>query len=490
MKPRTVLVLGATGYVGQRLVRLLADTNFRVKASWRSPAKFQRCSWSKDSRVQPVHVDVLVPDTLQQALSGCSTAYYLIHSLYSGKQYVQLDRDAASNMIEVAEKVGLERIIYLGGLLDRRDRLSKHLLSRAEVSRILQSGSVPVTTLRAAMLLGAGSASFEIMRYVVERLPIMITPRWAQSKTQPIAISNTLTYLLKCLTVRETIGKTFDIGGPEVLRYPDLIQIFAQEANLAKRSLIPVPFLGNKFSTFLIDKVTPIPQSLARPLIKGLQSETICRDKRILELIPQRLLTNRETIRFALQEIDYQFRKSRFSKDESRFIPEWTQPNDPPWAGGTNYFNQRKVIVNCSPEELWKPVIQIGGPQGWYYANWLWRIYGGFDEFIGGVGIRRGRVDCDNLCPGDAVDCWKTIAVDPPHYLKLEVETRIPARSTLEFIIRRIDDEKSELRQIITYKPNGLLGIAYWKLTFPIHLHIWNNMCRKIAESIRKDILT
>ncbi|MFW9831330.1 MAG: NAD(P)H-binding protein, partial [Candidatus Thorarchaeota archaeon] len=376
MKSRKVLVLGATGYVGQRLVRRLADDGHRVKASWRSITKLNRCSWSKDSRVQPVYVDVLQSDTLQKALHGCSSAYYLIHSMYSGKQYAQLDRDAASNMCALAQKTGLEHIIYLGGLLDRRDRLSKHLLSRAEVSRILQSGPVPVTTLRAAMLLGAGSASFEIMRYVVERLPFMITPRWAQSKTQPIAISNALTYLLNCLTHSETIGKTFDIGGPEIVSYPDLIQIFTQEANLTKRTLLPIPFLGRKLSEFFIDKVTPIPQSLARPLIRGLKSETICRDNRIIKIIPQKLLTNRATIRLALQEINFNLQRSRWAKDPPSFIPEWTEPNDPPWAGGTVYIDHRKAIAKCSPEELWDPVIRIGGPQGWYYANWVWRIYG------------------------------------------------------------------------------------------------------------------
>ncbi|UCE10251.1 MAG: NAD(P)H-binding protein [Candidatus Thorarchaeota archaeon] len=334
MRLERILVLGATGYVGSRLVLRLLSEGYRVRASWRSENKLLSCSWSDDPRVELVQTDVRDQESLYKAVEGCHAAFYLIHSMYAGSRFSQMDTLASKNMVETSRDSDLQRIVYLGGLGTTEDSLSPHLRSRAKVGRILQSGPVPVTILRAAMILGAGSASFEILRYLVERLPLMTTPRWVRTNTQPIAISNALEYLVKCLDEPDTSNRTLDIGGPAVTTYESLMKVYAEVAGLVKRVIIPIPLLTPSLSSYWLKLVTPVPLALARPLIESLRNETVCESNEIRTLIPQRLLSYREAFRRALADPR---RKPSSSYPESEvmpFVPEWAQPSDPRWASG------------------------------------------------------------------------------------------------------------------------------------------------------------
>jgi uncharacterized protein YbjT (DUF2867 family) len=303
MRKEAVLVLGATGYVGNLLIPHLLESGHTVRASGRSERKLKELPIVDRHGLETAVTDVFDMDSLLRACEGCTTAYYLVHSMNpQQRDFMDADRKAAENMVWAAEKTGLERMIYLGGLGDEDSDLSKHLKSRAEVGSILQSSSVPLTYLRAAMIIGRGSASFEILRHLVKRLPIMITPRWVSTESQPIAIRNVLEYLSGCLENRETMDKTFDIGGPDILSYRHLMEIYAEEAGLRKRFVIPVPVLTPRLSSYWIHLVTPISASLAKPLAEGLKNRVICRNDRIKRFIPLNLLNCREAIRLAVQE--------------------------------------------------------------------------------------------------------------------------------------------------------------------------------------------
>ncbi|MFW9810610.1 MAG: NAD(P)H-binding protein [Candidatus Thorarchaeota archaeon] len=310
-----ILVLGSTGYVGSRLVERLVDEGYNVHAGWRTESKLKSQSWKAHPKVQTVHVDVLDIEELKEAMKGCDVVFYLVHSMYSGKDFANLDRQAAKNIVTVADELGTKRIIYLGGLGRKDDELSLHLRSRKEVERILRSSKTPVTTFQAAMIIGPGSASFEIMRYLVNRLPVMLTPKWVRTKTQPISIEDTIEYLVGCISKPDTVGQSFDIGGPEITTYQDLMTMYATEAGLIQRLAFPIPLLTPNLSSYWVELVTPIQATIARPLIEGLSHETICRDNRIRKIIPRKLLTIRESIQNTLSEIyGYKFGKSKDTK--------------------------------------------------------------------------------------------------------------------------------------------------------------------------------
>lgn len=298
-----ILVLGSTGYVGSRLVARLITEGYKVHAGWRTRSKLEEQPWKDHPKVQPVEVDVLDTEQLKQSMQDCDAVYYLIHSMYSGKGFEKLDKRAAKNTVSVADELSVKRIIYLGGLGEEGDRLSRHLRSRKEVGKILRKGMTPVTTLQAAMIIGPGSASFEIMRYLVNRLPVMITPKWVRAKTQPISIEDTIEYLVGCFKKSETVGESFDIGGSEITTYQELMTIYAEEAGLVKRIEVPIPLLTPNLSSYWVELVTPIQATIARPLIGSLSQETVCREHRIREIIPLKLLSIRESIQRTLTEI-------------------------------------------------------------------------------------------------------------------------------------------------------------------------------------------
>ncbi len=485
-----ITVLGASGYVGARLVPELIRSGYKVRACGRSLTKLEKRPWSKDPNVELVTFNVLDYESLKTACTQSEIVYYLLHSMMPDeKEFAKTDRQAALNMIGAAEELGIKRIIYLGGLGDKEKLLSKHLLSRIEVGEILQSGSVPATVLRAAMIIGAGSASFEILRYLVERLPVMITPKWVRIVSQPIAIKNVLNYLIGCLDNPETEGKTYDIGGSEILSYHKLIQIYSEEAKLNRRIILPVPVLTPKLSSYWIHLVTPIRASIAQPLAEGLSCEVICRDEKIKELIPQNLIDCRTAIRRALDQSQHNLLKDIYEEDPIP-PPEWTYAGDDKWAGGKVYEDHRSVLIEAKPEEIWPHLVRIGGKNGWYYADWLWKLRGLIDKIVGGVGMREGRSDPYHLNEGDNIDFWRIKEVFTKRRLLLEAEMKLPGNAILDFSIIKKTESSSELHQIARFIPRGLGGIIYWNIVAPFHNLVFNGMITRISKLVEKPVLS
>lgn len=484
-----VLVTGATGYVGARLVPRLLAAGYRVRACGRTLDKLKCRPWSEHPNLELVVADALDSDSMTGAARGCWAVFYLVHSMNSHcRDFAGMDRQAALNMVAAAEAGGVERIIYLGGLGEESPNLSKHLQSRSEVATILKAGKTPVTVLRAAMILGSGSASFEILRYLVDRLPIMITPRWVETDSQPIAIRNVLKYLIGCLEHEETTGNSFDIGGPEILSYHRLMEIYCEEAKLAKRVIIKVPLFTPKLSSYWIHLVTPMPASIAQPLAEGLRNPVICKENRLNQIVNQELLDCRQAIRLALERIQHQQVESHWTDANSMAPAEWSSTGDPRWSGGTVYEDRRRIVIHATPEEIWHPIVRLGGRTGWYYGNWLWRLRGLLDKLSGGVGLSRGRRHDSELLTGDAVDFWRVAAVEPDRQLLLSAEMRLPGQAALEFKLRQVGDGLTELEQIAHFVPSGLSGIIYWWLISPLHSLVFNGLLRGIAAAAGKEI--
>ena len=490
MRSEPVLVTGATGYVGGRLVPQLLNSGYRVRVFGRSLKKLQSRPWATDSQVEMAQADMLDYESVVEAARGCWAAFYLVHSMNPhNKDFAEADRKAAHNMAKSAAKNGLGRIIYLGGLGGEDSSLSKHLKSRTEVARILKAGSVPITFLRAAMILGSGSASFEILRYLVERLPVMITPRWVHNPVQPIAIRNVLNYLQGCLEHDETEGQTFDIGGPDVLTYRALMDIYAQEAGLAKRWVIPVPVLTPRLSSYWIHLVTPVPSFIGRPLAEGLRNPVVCRENRIQTIVPQDLIGCRETIRLALGRIQKQCVDTCWTDAGPIPVPEWLQCGDAPYAGGNIMESGYRILLEAPPDEIWETIAKIGGRTGWYASDYLWSLRGAFDRVVGGIGLRRGRRHPTELNTGDAIDFFRVLKAESPKYLQLLAEMKFPGEATLEFRIHPIKDGRTELLLYSRYLPKGLSGFVYWYVMYPFHQWVFKRMLEGIAKAMGKPIV-
>jgi uncharacterized protein YbjT (DUF2867 family) len=485
-----ILVAGATGYVGGRLIPELLSSGYRVRAIGRSLEKLAWRPWADHPRIELARADVLDRNSLETAAMGCRTAFYLVHSMIAQKKrFADADRRAAHNMVSVSVAVGLERIIYLGGLAEPTKKpLSRHLQSRIEVADILRAGPVPATVLRAPMILGSGSASFEILRYLVERLPVMITPSWVNSLCQPVAIRNVLGYLLGCLKRPETAGQTYDIGGPDVVTYRKLLDIYGREANLRKRVVIPVPVLSPTFSAYWIRFVSPVPASIALPLTEGLTSNAVCSDNRIRDIIPQKLLSCREAIRLALERIDQEQVASSWTDAGDLMIPEWAHKGDADWAGGTILRCGYRAVINGTPDDLWRPIRKIGGENDWYFLTSLWRLRGMLDRLMGGVGLQRGRRDPKDLCVGDALDFWRVMKISPPRRLMLVAEMKTPGEALLEFQLNPMGTGRTELIILSRFLPRGLAGILYWYILYPFHELIFFGLIKAIADSVGKKI--
>lgn len=482
MTTRPVLVTGASGYVGGRLVPLLLTSGYRVRAAARNPDRLRQLPWSRHPNAEIVAMDALDRASVHRAVSGCGVIYYLIHSMIASKGgFADADRTAAELVGEAAEANGVERIIYLGGLGDAdHPKLSKHLRSRHEVEAIFRAGPVPATCLRAAMIIGSGSASFEMLRYLVERLPVMVTPRWVGTPCQPISIADVLGYLKGCLETPETAGATFDIGGPDVASYRELIRIYAEEAGLKPRVIFPVPVLTPKLSSLWIHLVTPVPAVIARPLAEGLSIPVVCRDDRIRSLIPLRLQGCRETIRNALDRIRQVKTDACELPDGHLLPPEWTYCGDADYAGGTTLVVALRVVLDADIDTVWAPVEAIGGSEGYYHGGVLWRMRGWIDSLFGGPGLRGVRRHPVELEEGEIFHFWQVAAVERPRRLALRSLMKAPGEAFMAFLL----EETAEGTALVlrsTFIPRGLTGLLYWYALFPAHQWVFRGMLRGIG---------
>lgn len=468
---RPIAVTGATGYIGGRLVPRLLAAGYRVRCLVRSKEKLAARPWVDHPRVEVVSWDLERGDPVG-GLRGCRAAFYLIHSMLAvGSDYAEADRRLAHAFAEAAATAGVGRIVYLGGLGETGEDLSEHLTSRRQVEEALASGPVPVTTFRAAMIIGSGSASFEILRYLVERLPLMITPRWVRTRCQPIAVRDVLFYLTACLDEPRTIGAILDIGGPDTVSYLEMIQRTARARGLPKRWVIPVPVLTPRLSSLWIHLVTPMSARIARPLAEGLRNEVVCRDDRAREWMPHECLSIDDAVTAALEKADS-------GRVETRWSDAGAIPGDPDWAGGTSFTDARSIDIDAPPEAVYRAVCRVGGGHGWYAANGLWRLRGAMDKLVGGPGLRRGRRDPETVGFGEALDFWRVTGIERNRRLELRAEMKLPGVATLEFEIEPRGDGSGHctLTQTARFKPKGLMGLAYWYAVLPLHGIVFRGM--------------
>jgi uncharacterized protein YbjT (DUF2867 family) len=491
-----VLVTGATGYIGGRLVPQLLAAGHSVRCLARTPAKLAGRSWVDD--VEVVRGDVLDADGMRDAMEGVDAAYYLVHSMDGEGGFRERDRRAAETFRDAAAAAGVDRIVYLGGLGHGGDgdELSEHLDSRHEVGRILADGPVPVTELRAAIIIGSGSASFEMLRNLVEVLPVMTTPRWVETRCQPIAIRDVLHYLVAVLDEPDAAGRVLEVGGPDVLTYHEMMQTYAEVAGLRRRVILPVPVLTPQLSSLWIGLVTPLPTGLARPLVESLRNEVVVRDRPVSDVIQRDCLTFRESLERALQRVQDLDVATTWASAElgrpglvarrelgtARDHQAEPHPEDPDWAGGTVYVDHRQVDTSASAEALYASVTALGGERGWLAADWMWELRGLIDVLVGGIGTRRGRRHPTELAVGDALDFWRVDAMEPGQLLRLKAEMRVPGDAWLEFRVTPRDDGGARLDQRARFHPRGLWGRAYWAAMVPFHQFIFPVMARRIAE--------
>jgi uncharacterized protein YbjT (DUF2867 family) len=468
-----VLLTGATGYVGGRLLRKLEESGRPVRCLVRRP---EALSGRAAKHTEIVYGDVLEPDSLHEAFAGVTAAYYLVHSMAASGPFAGADRRGAENFAAAARKSGVNRIVYLGGL-GAEDDLSTHLESRHEVGRILRESGVPTIEFRASIVIGSGSASFEIVRSLVDRSPVLLIPRWVVSRTQPIAVEDVLAYLLAALDLELEGSRLFEIGGPDRVAYADLMREYARQAGL-RRALIRVPLATPRISGLWLSVVTPVYASIGRQLIESLRNDTLARDGSARAVFPIRPRGFREAIERALANEDREFAETRWSDALSAYRGR-------NWGGVT--FGQRAVAsrtirVASSPEQTFAPIQRIGGKTGWYYGNSFWRLRGLLDTLVGGVGLRRGRRDPVRLAVGDTLDFWRVDAFEQDRLLRLSAEMKTPGRIWLQFEVDG-DQTGTTLRQTAIFDPHGLAGRAYWYALYPVHHLIFEGMLRRIERA-------
>ena len=473
-KNKLIMLTGATGYVGGRLLQMLEQHGYRVRCMARRPENLvPRVGPS----TQVVKGDVLDLVSLQSALKGVSVAYYLVHSMSSEGSFEENDRKAAHNFGNIAKAAGVERIIYLGGLGNDDDDLSPHLRSRQEVGKILRQSGVPLLEFRASIVIGSGSLSFQLIRSLVERLPIMITPKWVQVSAQPIAIEDLIEYLEAALFVPDSGCRVYEIGGADQVSYADIMRIYGSCRNIGVR-MIPVPFLSPYISSLWLGLITPLYSRIGRKLIQSIVHPTVVCDESALKVFNIQPMGVDDAIRRAIDNEDKEFAETRWSDSLS------SSGKMRSWFGvsfGSRLVDSRTVEVNMPPKAIFKPIQRIGGNTGWYAWNWLWQLRGFLDLLVGGVGMRRGRAHFETLRVGDTVDFWRVEELDPNHLLRLIAEMKMPGRAWLEFEVVG-DDFSSTIRQTAIFDPVGLLGLIYWYALYPLHQLVFAGMLRGIAD--------
>lgn len=481
------LVTGATGYIGGRLVPELLDAGYRVRCMARSPDKLRDHPWA--GRAEVVRGDVSDPDSVGEALRDIDVAYYLVHALRAGDDFEEADRKAARLFAERAQAAGVRRIVYLGGLTPAgvpERELSPHLRSRAEVGETFLRAAVPATVLRAAVIIGSGSASFEMLRYLTERLPAMVTPRWVGTRIQPIAVRDVLRYLVGSAGMPDEVNRTFDIGGPDVVTYEQMMRRYAVVARLPHRLILRVPMLTPRLSGLWIGLITPVPASLARPLAESLRHEVVCREHEIAEYVPDppgAPIGFDHALTLALQRVRDAQVTTRWSSASLPGAPSDPLPSDPDWAGGSLYTDRRVLAVDASPKALWQVIEGIGGDNGWYSFPLAWAVRGWLDRLVGGAGLRRGRRDAARLRVGDSLDFWRVEEIEQGRLLRLRAEMRLPGLAWLEMRSDRDEQGRTRYRQRALFHPHGLLGHVYWWSVSPFHAVVFGGMARNIAKA-------
>ncbi|MFB4317606.1 SDR family oxidoreductase [Actinomadura sp. 21ATH] len=492
MSERSYLVTGASGYIGGRLVPELLDAGHRVRCMARSARRLRDHPWA--SRVEVVEADATDPDATRRALEGVAVAYYLIHAIGGGSGFAETDRRAARTFAAAARDAGVRRLVYLGGMNPDQE-LSPHLRSRAEVGEIMLDSGVPVTWLRAAVIIGSGSASFEMLRHLTERLPVMVTPRWGHTRIQPIAIRDVLHYLVASAALPGEVSRGFDIGGPDVLTYEEMMRRYAAVAGLRRRLIVPVPVLSPWLSSLWVGAITPVPGGLARPLVESLRNEVVCAENDIAAYVPpppEGATGFDRSVALALRRVRETDVATRWSSASTPGAPSDPLPTDPDWAGGSLYTDERTRRAHAPPERLWEVVEGIGGERGWYSFPLAWRARGVIDRLVGGVGLRRGRRDPRRLRAGEAVDFWRVEEIEPGRLLRLRAEMRLPGLAWLELRVDGDDgdDARARLTQRALFHPRGLAGHAYWWAFRPFHEVVFGGMSRGIARAAEQDTVT
>ncbi len=485
-QPRLYLVTGASGYVGGRLVRDLHGDGKRVRVLVRDAKKIKGQSWAND--VEIIEGNASNSQDLDRALAGVHTAYYLLHSINVATDFGHIESAMAKGFAESAARQNVQQIIYLGGIANDENR-SRHLTSRMNTGTQLASTSVPVLELRAGIIIGSGSASFEMLRHLTHRLPIMTTPKWVSNRTQPIAIRDVLYYLRSVANLEKPVNRICDIGGPEVVTYAKMMQKFAEISGLRKRKIIQVPVLTPKLSSLWIGFVTPVPTSLARPLVESLISEVVVDPRKsITDLIPlpsEGLLTVAQAIQLALTRTAENSVDTRWSDAAYPTAPWQKAQSDPDWAGELTLKDHREIQCDIPAEKIWEQIEGIGGERGWFGSGWLWYLRGLLDRMVGGVGLRRGRRDPVHLRIGDSVDFWRVEGLEHGKHLRLYAEMILPGKAWLEFHIEE-KDGKTVVTQDALFEPRGLGGQLYWYVVSPFHFFIFPTMLRNIEKAARK----
>jgi len=479
LEESVILLTGATGYIGGRLLPLLERRGVRLRCLARRPENLRP---RIGASTELVAGDVLDPESLPLAFKGVDSAYYLIHSMGSHRDFGREDRQGAANFAAAAKQAGVRRIIYLGALGNPEHSLSEHLRSRQETGEVLRASGVQVIEFRASIIIGSGSLSFELIRALVERLPMMVCPKWVSTPAQPIAIEDVLEYLLAALDLEEQKSRIFEIGGPDRVSYGDIMREYARQRGL-RRVMIPVPVLTPHLSSLWLGLVTPVYARVGRKLIEGLRNPTVVEDRSASEVFLIRPRGLREALARALSNEDRDFAESRWSDALSASGPK------PRWGGvrfGSRIVDSRTVTAAAPAAAAFAPIQRIGGRTGWYCGNWLWRLRGLLDLAVGGVGLRRGRRDAADLRVGDVVDFWRVEAFEPNHLLRLSAEMKLPGRAWLEFEVTAAQDH-STIRQTAIFDPVGLFGLVYWYVIYPFHRLIFAGFLIAVAGTAEKE---
>ena len=471
----TALVFGASGYIGTNLVPRLVREGWRVRAAARNPKVLQaRCDDPTWRAVDLVAGDALQPESLASALAGIDIAYYLVHSMAAGRDFGRLDLEAAANFARAAAAAGVRRIVYLGGLVPA-EADSEHLVSRKETGDRLREGPVPVTEIRAGIIVGPGSAAYEVIRDLVYHLPLMVTPRWVQSKSSPIALANLLEYLVRVATLPQAEGGIFDAGGPEYLSYEAMMRAFGEVIGRRTR-ILRVPVLTPQLSSYWLALITTVPASIARALIGGLKHDIPADDAPLRALVPQRLLTFKESVLAALQ-----------AERAHTVAARWTEGALMFRGGRHDYAFYAKraagsAVARATPAAVWNLVTQLGGDVGYFYAAPLWKIRAWIDWLAGGPGLTKGRRHPTELRVGDTIDYWTVMALEPGRLLTLDFGMRAPGAGVIEFDIEPVDAERTRVTVTAYWHPQGVWGLLYWYALVPAHLFIFKGMTREIAR--------